>query len=111
MESLGGKPVAFDYAPFAETAELLYGGPWVAERYHAARSLVEGDPNALLPVIRGILNGARNYDAVDVQEVIVTRLKPLEIRAAVIGIGGHGNHESSEVVVDRCYLEIVRNGL
>ena len=65
MESLGGKPVAFDYAPFAETAELLYGGPWVAERYHAARSLVEGDPNALLPVIRGILNGARNYDAVD----------------------------------------------
>jgi len=65
LESIGGTRVAFDYEPFAKTAELLYGGPWVAERYHAARSLMESSPEALLPVIRAILGGARNYDAVD----------------------------------------------
>src|SRR5207249_2557642 len=27
----GWRPVEIDYAPFAAAAELLYGGPWVAE--------------------------------------------------------------------------------
>ncbi len=33
LESLGGSRVAIDFAPFAETAVLLYGAPFVAERY------------------------------------------------------------------------------
>jgi allophanate hydrolase len=65
LETLGGHAREIDFAPFAETAALLYGGPWVAERYHAARSIIEGNPAALLPVIREIIGGAANYDAVD----------------------------------------------
>lgn len=62
--SLGGKRITFDYGPFEETAALLYGGPWVAERFHAARAVIEDQPGELLPVIRTILEAARNFDAV-----------------------------------------------
>lgn len=65
LESMGGQRRTFDYRPFAETAALLYGGPWVAERFHAARKIAENQPAALLPVIRTILDGARNFTAVD----------------------------------------------
>ncbi len=65
MESIGGQRRTFDYTAFAETAALLYGGPWVAERFHAARSIAETQPESLLPVIRSILEGAKNFDAVD----------------------------------------------
>lgn len=33
LKSLGGEQVTIDFAPFAETAVLLYGAPFVAERY------------------------------------------------------------------------------
>lgn len=34
LKSMGGICVQdFDFAPFAETAALLYGAPFVAERY------------------------------------------------------------------------------
>ena len=34
LKALGGELVQdFDFAPFAETAVLLYGGAFVAERY------------------------------------------------------------------------------
>ena len=38
LEKLGGQKVTFDYGPFAETASLLYAGPWVAERMAAIES-------------------------------------------------------------------------
>lgn len=33
LKSIGGEQVAIDFKPFAETAILLYGGAFVAERY------------------------------------------------------------------------------
>ena len=69
--SVGGRPprlghslVEFDLAPFAEVARLLYEGPWVAERYAATKPLIESQPEALHPVTRGIIEGARKFDAV-----------------------------------------------
>jgi len=41
MQALGGAPVAIDLTPFLETARLLYGGPWVAERYLAIREFFD----------------------------------------------------------------------
>ena len=38
--------------------------PWVAERYAAMKSLIESNPDALLPVTRSIIEGARKFDAV-----------------------------------------------
>ncbi len=63
-ESLGARIVAFDFEPFAEVARALYEGPWVAERYAAVKPLIESNPEALHPITRSIIEGARKFDAV-----------------------------------------------
>jgi allophanate hydrolase len=63
-QSLGAVIVEFDFDPFAEVARALYDGPWVAERYAAVKRLIETDPQAIHPVTRGIIEGARKFDAV-----------------------------------------------
>jgi allophanate hydrolase len=63
-ESLGARIVEFDFEPFAAVARALYEGPWVAERYAAAKPLIETNPEALHPVTRAIIEGARKFDAV-----------------------------------------------
>ncbi len=65
MEELGGKRVAIDFQPFLDAARLLYEGPWVAERYAAIQVLIETDPDALLPVTRGIIEPGREILAID----------------------------------------------
>ena len=62
---LGGIPVELDYAPFAETAELLYRGPWVAERLAGLESFVASHEADLDPSVRTIILGARNHTAVE----------------------------------------------
>ena len=63
-ESLGARIVEFDFEPFAAVARALYEGPWVAERYAAVKSLIESNPEAMHPVTRTIIEGARKFDAV-----------------------------------------------
>ncbi len=50
---------------FRAAAELLYAGPWVAERYAAIRDFIESDARALYPVTRKIITAARKYSAAD----------------------------------------------
>lgn len=64
--SLGAQVVEIDFAPFLEAAQLLYEGPWVAERFRAVRSLIETNPDALLAVTRAIIERGANFSAVDV---------------------------------------------
>ena len=60
ISDLGAMLVEIDMEPFYETARLLYAGPWVAERYLAAKTLVDSSPESLHPVTRQILAvGAR----------------------------------------------------
>jgi allophanate hydrolase len=61
----GGTMLEIDYAPFLETAKLLYEGPWVAERYLVARNLLERQPEALHPVTRKIISGGAAFAAAD----------------------------------------------
>ena len=65
LERLGGQPVAIDFAPFLETGQLLYQGPWVAERYIVAEPLLKTNPDALLPVTRQIIGGGASLSAAD----------------------------------------------
>jgi allophanate hydrolase len=65
LGALGAERVEIDLSPFLAAAELLYGGPWVAERLVAAGALLERDPGAIHPVVRGILEGARAATALD----------------------------------------------
>lgn len=65
---LGWSVSEFDYRPFRETANLLYGGPWVAERYSAIKSLIETNPDAVHPAVRAVILSARKFSAVDAFE-------------------------------------------
>lgn len=65
LQSLGGTPVDLDFEPFLETARLLYGGPWVAERYHAIKDFIERQPESLFPVTRAITLSGAKPSAVD----------------------------------------------
>ncbi len=65
MEAAGCVKVDIDYAPFLETARLLYSGPWVAERYAAVGEFIENHPEDTHPVVRDIILGAKRYSAVD----------------------------------------------
>jgi allophanate hydrolase len=65
LKALGGEAVEIDFAPFLEAARLLYAGPWVAERYSVAGELIEAQPEAVLPVIRAVLEQAPGTSAVD----------------------------------------------
>ncbi len=62
LQALGGEVVSLDFAPFLETARLLYEGPWVSERWLATRSV---DRASMLPVIRQIIEGAEGKTAAD----------------------------------------------
>lgn len=64
LEALGGVAVSIDFTPFMTAAKLLYEGPWVAERYHVVGPLIEQQPDAVLPVIRDVLQKAPGTDAV-----------------------------------------------
>jgi allophanate hydrolase len=65
LEKLGGVPCEVDIAPLLDTARLLYEGPWVAERYLATQALLESNPQAMLPVTRGIIQGGAGPRALD----------------------------------------------
>ncbi len=54
------------FAPFLAAGDLLYQGPWVAERLAEFGTFVRDHPDGVLPVIRTILEGGAGYSAVDV---------------------------------------------
>ncbi|MBT9566697.1 MAG: allophanate hydrolase, partial [Thiobacillus sp.] len=65
MQALGGTAVEIDLVPFLETARLLYGGPWVAERYLAIRDFFDERPDKVFPPVREIIAGGREVSAAD----------------------------------------------
>jgi allophanate hydrolase len=60
-----GDIVEIDYAPLQEAAQLLYSGPWVAERTAAIESLLTSDPDAIDPTVREIVSVGLETRAVD----------------------------------------------
>ena len=64
LEQSGATVVEIGMEPFYDVARLLYEGPWVAERYAAAKPLIETRPEALHPVTRAIISGASKHNAV-----------------------------------------------
>lgn len=83
LRDAGVETVTIDYGPFDEAAGLLYGGPWVAERYLAARPLIDDDPDALLPVTRGIIAPGGQAPATDLFRAGY-RLEALKRQARIV---------------------------
>ncbi|MFP5076482.1 allophanate hydrolase [Rhizobium sp. YIM 134829] len=67
-KALGATIVPFDYVPFRQAAELLYNGPWVAERMAAVKDFIATHAEDFDPTVRQIIEGASAYDAVDAFE-------------------------------------------
>jgi allophanate hydrolase len=65
LAALGAEVHELDISPLLEAAQMLYQGPWVAERYQVAGPLAERDPDAVLRVIRDIIGGAIRFAAHD----------------------------------------------
>ena len=63
--SLGARLVEVDLAPFLVAAELLYAGPWVAERTAAIGEFLAARPDALWPTTRAVIETGRRFSAVD----------------------------------------------
>jgi allophanate hydrolase len=62
---LGAVLTEFDFEPFAETARLLYEGPWVAERWSVIEDLARRDPDAIHPITREIIEPGASLTAVE----------------------------------------------
>lgn len=83
LAALGGEIEEIDFEPFHAVARLLYEGPWVAERYHAVRELIESNPSALHPVTHKIISGASKISAVDTFDAIY-KLADMKRRVAPV---------------------------
>ena len=65
VETIGWTTIEIDYAPLREAAQLLYSGPWVAERLVALTPFIDEHPESMLPVTRQIIARGREYSAAD----------------------------------------------
>ncbi|HEY1314017.1 MAG TPA: allophanate hydrolase [Steroidobacteraceae bacterium] len=59
LEAGGGVRIEIDFAPFLDAARLLYGGPWIAERYAAVGKFMDDNPGALLPLTAHIIGAGK----------------------------------------------------
>ena len=65
FKALGAVITPVDFGAFKELADQLYFGPWVAERTVALEGMLERQPEAINPVVRGIVENGRQYSACD----------------------------------------------
>ncbi|HEX7760089.1 MAG TPA: allophanate hydrolase [Caulobacteraceae bacterium] len=65
LEAAGGEAVRVDITALRTAADLLYQGPWVAERTAAVESLLRERPAAMDPTVRAILQGGLALTAVE----------------------------------------------
>ena len=65
LSKMGAELTRIDFAPFKALAEQLYYGSWVAERTVALESMLEANPDAINPVVRGIVENGLGYSACD----------------------------------------------
>lgn len=65
LSGLGASVRTVCYEPFRQTAELLYEGPWVAERLAALEEFVELHGEKMLEVTRTIIGGAAKLSATE----------------------------------------------
>ena len=74
----GNRVVSVDLAPFFEAGDLLYGGPWLADRTAALAGLLGGLPDGLIEVVQTVVAGGERYSGT---EVFAAMQRLSEIRA------------------------------
>ena len=61
----GHELVPLDFKPLFDIADLLYSGPWVAERHTVVRTLLQQQPDSMDPVVRNVIEQAKRFSATD----------------------------------------------
>jgi allophanate hydrolase len=83
LEAIGGTAVEIDFSPFLETAQLLYEGPWVAERYMAIKDFFDENADIIFPVTKKIIGNAAKFSAADTFSAMY-KLKALQRKADAV---------------------------
>ncbi len=65
LKADGVELVPMDFTPMQTLAQLLYGGPWVAERHAAVAEFMAKHADDMNPVVLGIIDQAKNFSATD----------------------------------------------
>lgn len=68
LTDLGGTLIDIDYTPFLDANNLLFNGPWVAERYVSVGDFIEASPDDVFPITREILLKAKEITAAETFE-------------------------------------------
>nr|WP_324258273.1 allophanate hydrolase [Cellvibrio fontiphilus] len=66
MRALNVELIEIDFTPMFALAQLLYGGPWVAERHAAIGGFMQDHAQEMNDVVRGIIEQATQFSASDV---------------------------------------------
>jgi allophanate hydrolase len=80
LSRMGATLVEIDLTPFFETAQLLYHGPWVAERTAAVGDFITRHPDAIHPITRSIISQGFDKSAVETFQALY-RLRALSREA------------------------------
>ena len=64
-EASGGSAVEVDLQPFLDAAKLLYGGPWVAERYAAVGAFMANHAEAMDATVRAVISSGAGFTAAE----------------------------------------------
>ncbi|MFD0987984.1 allophanate hydrolase [Methyloligella solikamskensis] len=72
LTGLGWKVVEIDYTPLGDIAQLLYGGPFVAERYAAVGAFCDDHEDDVHPVVGKIIRDAKSWSAADLFDGLET---------------------------------------
>lgn len=65
VAALDAEIVPLDLAPMFAAGDLLYGGAWLAERYHSVGAFIEAHRAEVNDVVAGIILAARSLSATD----------------------------------------------
>jgi allophanate hydrolase len=65
FREMGCELIELDFTPMQELAALLYGGPWVAERYAAIAEFMDAHPSDMNEVVHSIIARAQQFTATD----------------------------------------------
>jgi allophanate hydrolase len=65
LERLGGAQAAVDFTPFLAAQQLLYDGPWLAERTAQLEAFLGEHAADMHPVVREVIAGGSRYSAID----------------------------------------------
>jgi allophanate hydrolase len=73
--------IRIDAGPLREAGDLLYEGPWVAERLAVLEDFLDAHPDEVLPVTRTVIERGADFSAVDAFRARY-RLQELRVWAA-----------------------------